>query len=540
MANVNTLKTRILNKYDLIANYASFTPLKGEVCIAVIGEQVTNNKGLNGDTTKTPIVGIKVGDGTTTFNNLPWIQAVAGDVSTFVKGITNQEKFNELVNALITAANLASADELTAFGGRLQTAEGEIDTLQATALTGDNSNEKLRAAINAVLGTSSDTSDKNTVYGAKKYAEEKAAAAASTLENGAVKTNADAISSINEKIGDTAFSGGTVSAAISALQSAVGDSAEGLGSKVDALVNTVGDANSGLVKDVADLKQADIDMDTRMDAVEAKLEGVTNVSDEIKAVDDKVVALVGTDTGMSVRTIAAEETAKIVAGADTSYDTLKEIADWIMSDTSGAAEMANDIADIQTLLGVTDGATLPATVDARITEAIKEADFTDNDVISALQSKVSTIETTYATQAYADQAEADAVSTVVGASTDAKTANTVYGAKAFATDAAATAKSEAIAAAKTETETQVNTLANGAVKSNTDAIGALSSLVEEMDASYADTNAGVVTGVVQENGKITSVTQRKVKAADIDESDIFVFYCGNASGYDPAMSSVTI
>ena len=44
MANVNTLKTRILNKYDLIANYSTFTPLKGEVCVAVIGEQITNNK----------------------------------------------------------------------------------------------------------------------------------------------------------------------------------------------------------------------------------------------------------------------------------------------------------------------------------------------------------------------------------------------------------------------------------------------------------------------------------------------------------------
>lgn len=540
MATVNTLKTRILNKYDLIANYSTFTPLKGEVCVAVIGEQVTNNKGLNGDITKTPIVGIKVGDGTTSFNNLPWIQAVAGDVSTFVKGIVDEAKFNQLVNALITAANLASADELSAFGQRLQTAEGNISTLQGIVVNGDDSNAKLRAAINAVLGTSSDTSTQNTVYGAKKYAEEKAAAAASALETGAVKSNTDAIGAINSKIGDTAFSGGTVSAAISALQSAVGDSAEGLGSKVDALVNTVGDANSGLVKDVADLKQADVDMDSRMVAVEAKLEGTTDVHDEISAVDAKVTTLIGSDTGMSVRTIAAEETAKIVAGADTSYDTLKEIADWIMSDTTGAAEMANDIAEMQGLLGVTEGAALPKTVDERITDAISGADFADNDTISALQTKVGTIETTYATKAYADQAEADAISTVVGASGDAKTANTVYGAKAFATDAAATAKSEAIAAAKTETETQVNALANGAVKSNTDAIGAVNSLIEGMDATYADTNAGVVAGIVQENGKITSVTQRKVKAADIDETDVFVFYCGNASGYDPAMATVTI
>ena len=45
--------------------------------------------------------------------------------------------------------------------------------------------------------------------------------------------------------------------------------------------------------------------------------------------------------------IAAAKVAEIVAGADASYDTLKEIADWILNDTTGAADMANDIAALQ-------------------------------------------------------------------------------------------------------------------------------------------------------------------------------------------------
>lgn len=49
--------------------------------------------------------------------------------------------------------------------------------------------------------------------------------------------------------------------------------------------------------------------------------------------------------------IAAEEVAKIVGGADESYNTLKEIADWILNDTTGAADMANDIASLQGLVG---------------------------------------------------------------------------------------------------------------------------------------------------------------------------------------------
>lgn len=45
--------------------------------------------------------------------------------------------------------------------------------------------------------------------------------------------------------------------------------------------------------------------------------------------------------------IAREEVAKIVDGADSSYDTLKEIAEWIINDTTGSAQMANDIQQLK-------------------------------------------------------------------------------------------------------------------------------------------------------------------------------------------------
>lgn len=91
--------------------------------------------------------------------------------------------------------------------------------------------------------------------------------------------------------------------------------------RVDALETTVGNAESGLVKDVAILK------------------------------GDK-----------SVEGSVQFQIAQIVAGADANYDTLKEIADWIMSDQTGAAKMANDIkanadaiTDLENLVG-----TIPA------------------------------------------------------------------------------------------------------------------------------------------------------------------------------------
>lgn len=92
---------------------------------------------------------------------------------------------------------------------------------------------------------------------------------------------------------------------------------------------------------------------------------VAEQSEEVAAVGVKVNALQGTDAGKSVRTIAAEETAKIVGNAPANYDTLKEIADYITSDATGAAEMSNkvnkntaDIADLDSnKLGKTEKAT---------------------------------------------------------------------------------------------------------------------------------------------------------------------------------------
>lgn len=78
---------------------------------------------------------------------------------------------------------------------------------------------------------------------------------------------------------------------------------------------------------------------------------ITRAKAAEKANADAIVALVGTDSGKTIRAIAAEEIADLVDGADTKYDTLKEIADFIMNDETGAAAMANDIAALKTTVG---------------------------------------------------------------------------------------------------------------------------------------------------------------------------------------------
>lgn len=67
---------------------------------------------------------------------------------------------------------------------------------------------------------------------------------------------------------------------------------------------------------------------------------------------------------------AAAEVAKIVAGADADFDTLKEIADWIINDTTGAAEMANNIAALQAQMAGVDE-TVVKTIAAALEAALK-------------------------------------------------------------------------------------------------------------------------------------------------------------------------
>ena len=82
---------------------------------------------------------------------------------------------------------------------------------------------------------------------------------------------------------------------------------------------------------------------TYADSLNTAMDGRVNV------LETSISTLVGEDTGKSVRSVSAEEVAKIVNGADTRYDTLKEIADWIISDTTGSAQMANDISALKAI-----------------------------------------------------------------------------------------------------------------------------------------------------------------------------------------------
>lgn len=89
--NMNTLNTRIKLKYDEYKNWTSKNPvlLAGEVAIATIPSGTNVPTGDGTTMQHLPNVVIKVGDGTTEYNLLPFVSALAADVYAWAK---NPEK----------------------------------------------------------------------------------------------------------------------------------------------------------------------------------------------------------------------------------------------------------------------------------------------------------------------------------------------------------------------------------------------------------------------------------------------------------------
>ena len=113
----------------------------------------------------------------------------------------------------------------------------------------------------------------------------------------------------------------------------------------------------------------------------------------IKANTDAITILNGDGAVEgSVTKKVAEGIASVVAGADASFDTLKEIADWIVNDVTGAASMANKITALETLVGNT----AVATQIANAIEAALKIDGVDKyalaSELTALAEKVATLE----------------------------------------------------------------------------------------------------------------------------------------------------
>ena len=209
--------------------------------------------------------------------------------------------------------------------------------------------------------------------------------------------------------------------------------------------------------------------------------------------------------------IAAAKVAEIVANADADFDTLKEIADWILNDTTGAADMANDIKALQNqMVGVES--TVVAKIAAEIEAALK-VDGVDKYALasdlSALAVRVKTIED-------AGYQTANQVGSAIDAKIAALNLATTYEAKGAATAA----------------ETRAKAYADG-LATNYDAAGAAAQALADAKA-YTNTEAakhetkGAAAQALADAKAYTDAEVAKVQALTEAEIDAAIEAAKNA------------
>lgn len=133
---------------------------------------------------------------------------------------------------------------------------------------------------------------------------------------------------------------------------------------------------------------------------------------DVTALQTAVEILNGTGDGSVTKTVA-DEIAKVVAGADASFDTLKEISDWISTHGDSAAAMnsaiqdnAADIAELAELIGTLPEGATSTTVIGYIAEAIAAIGIGDYAKTTEVTAAINTALESYYTKTEIDAMKA--------------------------------------------------------------------------------------------------------------------------------------
>ena len=207
---------------------------------------------------------------------------------------------------------------------------------------------------------------------------------------------------------------------------------EGLKTRLTAAEAVIGDAENGIAKDVADNATAIEAVDNKIGTVEegkTLVQMITEATYDDTALAGRVTAIeedyltsadktaLETKMANDIATAKTETIAAIMGevGIDEKYDTLKEIADWILSDTTSSAELVTRVSNIEsdylkgadktalqgeidaleTLVGTLPEGAASTTVVAYIQEvvdALKIGDYAKASDLTALAARVQALE----------------------------------------------------------------------------------------------------------------------------------------------------
>lgn len=541
------LQTRILNKISTWTEWESvkttFKPLRGEICIVEIPSG-TSSTGLT-----PPATGIKVGDGQHVFGELPWIQAVAGDVTAWCKeNMADFDKFKAQVAAAVADSEGGLQDAIDGLGQR-------ITNLEATVNTGDNSNAKLRQAITAVDGKADANAQNITGLTSTKADKTQVATDIATAKTAVLgqKDGADFNGTVMGAYDAAATAKDAADAASEAAGKALTDAKAYTDGKVTDILGK-NDDNSNFVgtvkgayaaaasaqgkadtnaQDIVDIKQDIVDINALLggegnQSVSARLEALEEASeDHAGKIQDNTDAIgaekeraEGVEAGFETRIATMENFWKAADDPVGTIDKLSEIVDYISKDTTGAIDMAKDIeANTKAIEDEVDRAEkaeadLQDAIDALYGDAVVGTDTLGTVKDLAEEAKQAASDNLNTAKGYTDQE----VGKVLGKEGDAATVKTVYGAHAAAaaaSAAAATADGKAVAA-------------QGAADAAQDDADAANTAISKLLGSSVSEANGKISTISFADGKLTA-TRKDIVMADMSATEVFIFDCGSAT-----------
>ena len=347
----NLFNTRIRLRYDLYTEWAEKNPvlLAGEVAIAVPGTNL-------GSVTDTSACLMKVGNGTAHFNDLPWMSAIAADVHSWAK--LPFDKFTELLNngtltyneVTYTCPAFATDAELATLAGRVTAIENELNTaetgLKARVTTLEGEMDTAQSDIGTIserLTTLENTTGTDGLTGRVGTLETKVSALeeADEAQDGKITANENAIAQEKTAREQAIAAEQTArdQAITDAIAAEVTDRNEAISSAIATEVTNRDNAIAAAVKVETDRATgAESALDNRLTAAEGKLDTLTG--------DDKTDGSVAKALA-DAKAYTDEVKADLLGEGDLvdTYDTLKEIGDWINTSGVDVTELSSAIAE---------------------------------------------------------------------------------------------------------------------------------------------------------------------------------------------------
>lgn len=578
------LNTRFQLKYDTLTNWLSANPVlkAGEVGIATI-KTTESASGLT-----PPAIGIKVGDGTSTFSALNWIQAIAGDVPSWAKESNHKTVSDLIANAIDSIPAAASGAGTTEFtsakliksvtqdeGGKItnvtyediaiSSVVGLTDRLSGIDIEVD---KKLNADVaSANASTSNKLIDTNAAQDMADTAESNATSAAA----------ADATSKVNAA--KTALLGADGTEGTHTIKGAY-DAAAAVDTKIANLnVTDTGEAD----KFVYEVDQTDgkiavtrkslteiVGVDGTYNSSTNKLATVSTVTNAVEGLDNELRPLITNMAGaMRFRgTVAAAPTVSTAVpddslGAWRAGDVvLFGTAEYVVASLNGSSQpvwqLLGDEGAYQTKLAFTSDinaadekvvtkTTLDGAIGSAKTALLGTAT-EGTDTIGTVKEAAATAQAAANTaKDAADAAQADATNALNKIDALDFTDSQATGSGAFVTSVTQTDGKIAVTKKALETADVTGVLAfEGTYNASTNKIATQSTVTNAVDGlsssvsatAIANNKVSVLTGITQSNGKLTAKTEETLEAIaktgnvnDLIQTsgDVLVLYSGNAS-----------